>query len=59
MAANDIFLWSEQASESLPNGSVSITRSTSTPPEYTITINWDEPGSSESYTVTIPVAGSS
>ncbi len=59
MAANDVFLWSEQASESLPKGRVGVTRNdTPFPPEYTITVTWDEPGSTESYAVTIPVAGS-
>ena len=59
MAANDVFLWSQQAAESLPAGRVTVTRNgTPFPPEYTITITWDEPGSTESYAVTIPVAGS-
>ncbi|MEM1173647.1 MAG: type IV pilus modification protein PilV [Pseudomonadota bacterium] len=59
MAANDIFLWSQQAAESLPDGDVGVTRNgTPFPPEYTITISWDEPGSTETYAVTIPVAGS-
>ena len=59
MAANDIFLWSQQAADSLPAGRVTITRNgTPSPPEYTITVTWDEPGSTETYAVTIPVAGS-
>ncbi len=59
MAANDIFLWSQQAAESLPGGTVGITRNTTPfPVEYTITITWNEPGSTENYAVTIPVAGS-
>ena len=58
MAANDIFLWKAQAAESLPKGRVTVTRSNTFPPEYTITVTWDEPGSTESYAVTIPVAGS-
>ncbi|MEM9689234.1 MAG: type IV pilus modification protein PilV [Pseudomonadota bacterium] len=59
MAANDVFLWTAQASESLPAGTVGIVRNdTPFPAEYTITISWEEPGATQNYTVTIPVAGS-
>ncbi len=58
MAANDIFLWDQQAADSLPNGDVTIQFDDSVvPPTYTITVAWDEPGEQLSYTITIPVLG--
>ena len=58
MAANDIFLWDEQARETLPNGTVTIVYNAGTvPPEYTITIAWDEAGDQPTYQITIPVLG--
>ncbi len=62
MAANDILLWDAQADESLPNGTVTVTfDDTVNPPEYTIRIDWDEPGEDPNaplnYTITIPVLG--
>ena len=62
MAAHDILLWGAQAGESLPNGTVTITyNDVVTPPEYTIRIDWDEPGEDPNaplnYTITIPVLG--
>jgi type IV pilus assembly protein PilV len=62
MAANDIFLWDAQAAESLPNGTVTVTyNDVVAPPEYTIRIDWDEPGEDPNaplnYTITIPVLG--
>ena len=61
-AAHDILLWGAQAGESLPNGTVTITyNDVVTPPEYTIRIDWDEPGEDPNaplnYTITIPVLG--
>ena len=60
MAANDIFLWDAQVVESLPNGAVTVTfDDTVTPPEYTIRIDWDEPGEDPmnplNYQIIIPV----
>jgi type IV pilus assembly protein PilV len=62
MAAHDILLWDAQADESLPNGTVTITyNDVAAPPEYTIRIDWDEPGEDPNaplnYTITIPVLG--
>jgi type IV pilus assembly protein PilV len=60
MAANDILLWDEQVADSLPGGDVTVTfNDTTTPPEYTIRIDWDEPGedpnSPLNYQIVIPV----
>ena len=56
MAAHDIFLWDQQAVESLPNGDITILfDNTVLPPEYTITVDWDEPGEQLNYTIVIPV----
>ena len=56
MAFNDIFLWDQQAAESLPNGDVTINfDDTVNPPTYTIAIGWDEPGEQLDYTIVIPV----
>ncbi|MEO1201358.1 MAG: type IV pilus modification protein PilV [Pseudomonadota bacterium] len=56
MAFHDVFLWRQQAQESLPDGDVEITYDdTVTPPEYSIAIVWNEPGQPQNYTVTIPV----
>ena len=56
MAAHDIFLWGQQAVDSLPEGTVAVAYDDSlTPPEYTITVRWDEPGEQLSYAITIPV----
>ena len=58
MAANDILLWDQQALDSLPNGAVNIQFDGAvSPPTYTITISWDEPGAQQSYSITIPVLG--
>ena len=57
MAANDIFVWDEQAGASLPSGTVTVVYNNDvTPPEYTITVAWDEPGDDIlNYEITIPV----
>ena len=60
MAENDIFLWKEQADSTLPTGDVAVIYDNSTvPPNYTITVTWDEPNTTvaPSYTITIPVLG--
>ena len=45
MASNDIFLWDQQAAESLPNGNILINfDDTVDPPSYSIAVGWDEPG---------------
>ena len=67
MALHDIFLWKQQAGNSLPGsaatggGDVTVDfDGTVTPPIYTITVSWEEPGitdadSAPSYVITIPV----
>ena len=58
MAANDIFLWDQQAAATLPNGRVNIVFNNGVaPPTYQITVTWDEPGEVLSYVITIPVLG--
>ena len=63
MAANDIFLWQQQANDFLPpmgDGSqqVLIVFTAGTPPNYQITVRWDEPtpdGSVPQYQIDVPV----
>jgi len=56
MAAQDIDLWQEQADASLPNGTVTVTLDSSVvPPSYQITVGWDEPGETPTFTIIIPV----
>ena len=58
MAANDIFLWDQQAAATLPNGQVSIVVDNGVvPPTYQITLTWTEPGEVLNYSITIPVLG--
>lgn len=58
MAANDIFLWDQQALDTLPNGVVAVVFDNGVvPPTYQITVSWTEPGEVMNYTVTIPVFG--
>jgi type IV pilus assembly protein PilV len=61
MAANDVFLWDLQATASLPNGAVAVGFADPspgvTPPMYTITVSWTEPGEVLDYTIAIPVFG--
>ena len=58
MAANDIFLWDQQATATLPNGQVSIVVDNGVvPPTYQITLTWTEPGEVLNYSITIPVLG--
>ncbi len=56
MAANDIFLWDQQADGTLPNGTVTVVFDNAVlPPTYEITVAWDEPGENMTYIITIPV----
>jgi type IV pilus assembly protein PilV len=58
MATHDIFLWAQQATETLPNGQIQITFDGAvTPPTYEIEVSWDEPGENLDYTINIPVLG--
>lgn len=56
MAAHDIFLWDQQAVDTLPNGDVAVVFDNGVvPPTYQITVSWDEPGENLDYSITIPV----
>jgi type IV pilus assembly protein PilV len=58
MAANDIFLWDQQAAATMPNGQVNVVFNNGiVPPTYQITITWTEPGEVLNYSITIPVLG--
>jgi type IV pilus assembly protein PilV len=58
MAANDIALWGQQATDTLPDGAVAIDFDNGVvPPSYEITVSWSEPGEAMSYAITIPVLG--
>lgn len=59
MAAHDVFLWQQQAVDSLPSGAVGVNfDNTVTPPLYTIAVTWAEPGEPNmGYTIAIPVNG--
>ncbi len=56
MAQQDILIWAGQAEKSLPDGKINVLYDGGTrPPEYTITVDWAEPGQARSYVITIPV----
>ncbi len=57
MAANDIFLWQQQAVDTLPTGAVAVVfvDNAPAPPTYAITVSWTEPGQAMNYSITIPV----
>ncbi len=62
MAAHDIFLWQQQAVDTLPVGTmppgaavVIVFSNAVVPPTYQITVSWTEPGQVMSYAITIPV----
>ena len=56
MAANDIFLWQAQASETLPAGAIAVVFNAGVnPPTYQITVGWNEPGETPTFVITIPV----
>jgi type IV pilus assembly protein PilV len=58
MAAHDIFLWDQQAANTMPNGTVNIVFNNGVaPPTYQITVAWTEPGEVLNYSITIPVFG--
>ncbi len=44
MAAQDIFLWQQQADDTLPDGQVTVTYSAAVPSVYTVTVSWSEAG---------------
>ncbi len=56
MAANVIFLWDLQATDTLPTGTVAVVFDNAPlPPTYQITVSWNEPGQLMTYSITIPV----
>ena len=58
MAAHDILLWAQQATDTLPSGNVAITvDNTVLPPLYTIAITWNEPVGTQNYTIATPIPG--
>ncbi len=58
MAAHDILVFRQQAQSFLPSGTVTIVHNAATnPPEYTITVGWNEPGATPTYVLRIPVLG--
>jgi hypothetical protein len=44
MAAHDLFLWNADVAAQLPNGVGAVNFAAGTPPNYTITVTWDEVG---------------
>ncbi len=60
MAQNDIFLWEQQADDTLPAGTVNIVFNNGiVPSTYQITVSWNEAGQNPppQYRITIPVFG--
>ncbi len=58
MAANDIYLWDQQAADTLPNGTVTVVYDNAvSPPTYEIRVQWVEPEGTLNYTINIPVLG--
>ena len=62
MARNDVWLWKQQAGNTLPGsaptggGDVAVNfDDTVVPPVYTITVSWEEPGDTPQYQIAIPV----
>jgi type IV pilus assembly protein PilV len=57
MAAHDLFLWNADVAAQLPNGVGAVAFVDGTPPNYTITVTWDEVGIgqvTETLTVQVP-----
>lgn len=58
MAANDVFLWAEQAEDTLPEGEVAVVyNNAAIPSTYQVTVTWREAGYEENptYVITFPV----
>ena len=56
MAANDIFLWDQQAQNTLPGGAVNVAFDNGpNPPVFTVTITWTEAGTNMMYNIAFPV----
>ncbi len=51
MAANDLYVWNTQITQQLPGGTGTVgVDATTTPATYTITLSWNDPGSSVAQT---------
>ncbi len=58
MAQNDIFVWQQQAQDTLPAGQVLIVFTAGVAPTYQITVQWNEPDGVNpirTYVIAIPV----
>jgi type IV pilus assembly protein PilV len=44
MAAHDLWVWTNQVAAQLPNGAGTVVFAGTSPPTYTITVNWQETG---------------
>lgn len=44
MAAHDVWVWTNQVAAQLPNGAGTVAVAGTSPPTYTITVNWQETG---------------
>jgi type IV pilus assembly protein PilV len=44
MAAHDLFVWTNQVAAQLPNGAGTVVVAGTSPPTYTITVNWQDTG---------------
>ena len=55
-AQHDVFLWTQQATDTLPAGNVTVVFDGAVnPPMYNITASWTEAGENLSYNIIIPV----
>ena len=57
MAAHDLWLWTAQVGQQLPNGAGQVAFAGGTPPTYTIQITWQEVGlgaTTETITIQVP-----
>lgn len=56
MAANDMYLWDQQAGATLPDGDVTVAYDNGEVPSvYTVTVAWSEAGTAPSYQITFPI----
>jgi type IV pilus assembly protein PilV len=44
MAAHDLFVWTNQVTQQLPNGAGTVVVAGTAPPTYTITVTWQDTG---------------
>ena len=56
MAANDMYLWDQQAVATLPDGGVTVDYVPGVPSVYKVTVSWSEPGQDPPfYEISFPV----